>query len=157
MQLTREIETMLEDDLSRGRQLLALLEQETLAVKKRNYALLEQLLNEKTPLMAQLKTNALKREAWLASVKKTHKDADWHFILKQIKLEHLAGKWEEAKVIMTQCQDVNTTNGQLIHRGLKCNKRILNILQGNIEDEKLYNAKGLQGNQSKAIAAYACA
>jgi len=157
MQLTREIETMLEDDLRHGRQLLALLEQETQAVKKRNYELIEQLLAEKTPLMEQLKSHALKRQRWLASVKKSHKDADWYFILKQIKLEHLSDQWQEAKVIMTQCQDINNVNGQLLHRGLKCNERILNILQGNTENDKLYNAKGLQGNQAQAIKAYACA
>ena len=157
MQLTREIETMLEDDLRHGRQLLALLEQETQAVKIRNYELVEQLLTEKTPLMELLKSNALKRQAWLESVQKTHQDANWNFILKQIKLEHLSQQWGEVKVVMSKCQEINTINGQLVQRGLKCNQRVLSILQGNTESEKLYNAKGLQGNQSKAIAAYACA
>lgn len=157
MQLTQEIETMFEDDLGRGRQLLALLEQETQAVKKRNYDLIEQLLSEKTPLMAQLKSNALKRQNWLGSVKKTHPNADWYYVLKQLKLEHLSDQWEKTKAVMTKCQQVNITNGQLLHRGLQCNERLLNILQGNMDDEKLYNAKGLQRSQSKAIAAYACA
>jgi len=157
MQLTKEIEVMLKDDLQRGRQLFALLEQETIAVKQRNFVLIENLLNEKTPLMAQLKTNGLKRQQWLDSVKKTHPKADWSYILEQLHLEHLSLEWAQVKEVMRQCQEINTINGQLLHRGINSNERLLKILQGNTQDDELYNAKGLQRSYNKAIAAYACA
>lgn len=155
MQLAKEIEVMLDNDLDRGKQLLTLLEQETTAIKQRNFGLMEQLVSEKTPLMEQLKTNGIKRSRWLQTVKTTHLDADWQFILDQLKLGHVSEKWQAIKELMTQCQAINTTNGQLVHRGLKCNEGLLNILQGNTNEDTLYNAKGLQKTPNKALAAYA--
>lgn len=157
MQLAEEIETMLATDLDRGQQLLSLLEQETTAIKQRNFELMEQLLSEKAPLMEQLKQNGLKRTRWLQTVKKTQKTATWEGILTQLNLEHLIQQWQTNKALMAKCQTINTTNGQLVHRGLKCNERLLHILQGNTQEETLYNAKGLQKTGHKAIAAYASA
>ena len=157
MQLAQEIETMLDTDLDQGQQLLVLLKQETTAIKQRNFELMEQLLSEKAPLMEQLKNNGMKRIQWLQTVKKTHSTADWDFILTQLKLEHLSERWQANKALMAQCQAVNTTNGQLVHRGLKCNERLSNILQGNTDEETLYNAKGLQKTANKALTAYASA
>lgn len=157
MQLAKEIETMIADDLDRGRQLLALLKQENTAVKQRSFDLIQQLLDEKTPLMEQLKSNGQKRNNWLSSVKKSHPNADWPFILKQLSLEHLSETWAEAKKIMEECQTINIMNGQLLHRGIKCNERLLGILQGNHQNDTLYNAKGMQRSGNKMLSAYACA
>ena len=139
-----EIHNMIQRDLATSRQLLALLEKETESTQSRDYVSLSKLLEEKTPLLEQLKQNAQIRSEWLASIGKKTNDRGWQELLSYIGEKNLSQQWQEVRSTIEQCQKINTINGNLISRGVTSHSRLLDIMRGNIHQANLYNAKGIK-------------
>ncbi|MBX2808010.1 MAG: flagellar protein FlgN [Cellvibrionaceae bacterium] len=137
-----DICTMLNQDLDNGRQLLALLEQETAAVEKRNFDILQHLVNEKTHLISRLKKNAEQRSAWLHAANKPADEAHWLACLSSVDEHQLTSQWQAIKNTIAHCQAINDINGKVVQRGIKCHEQLLRLMRGNTQGDNLYNAKG---------------
>ena len=137
-----DIHSMIQSDLATSRQLLSLLEEETSSTKTRDYLSLSRLLEEKVPLLEQLKDNAKRRSQWLASMNLQASEESWAELLKSLNDENLHHQWQDIKSTIEHCQQINETNGQLINRGLNSHSQLLNIMRGNSNNADLYTAKG---------------
>ncbi|MGH1486197.1 MAG: flagella synthesis protein FlgN [Cellvibrionaceae bacterium] len=137
-----EIHNMIKQDLASSRQLLALLEEETESTKSRDYMSLSRLLEEKTPLLEQLKKNAQTRSEWLTSIGKQADEKNWALLLNALNNQNLSQQWQEVKTTVEHCQKINTINGKLINRGVTSHTRLLQIMRGNTHQADLYDAKG---------------
>ena len=101
-----------------------------------------QLLEEKTPLLEQLKKNAKVRSEWLSSIGKQADEKNWSQLLKAINNQNLSQQWQEVKSTVEHCQKINNINGRLINRGVTSHTRLLQIMRGNIHQSDIYDAKG---------------
>ena len=138
------INTMIQQDLATSRQLLALLEKETESTQNRDYQALAQLLEEKVPLLDQLKKNAHTRSEWLSSLGKSNPQQEWLQLLSNADNQSLSQQWQEIQSTIEHCQHINSINGKLISRGAKAHSRLLDIMRGNLHQANVYNAKGIK-------------
>ena len=138
------IHTMIQQDLTTCRQLLSLLEKETESTQNRDYSSLARLVEQKIPLLEQLKENAHTRCKWLISMGKNTDEEGWLLLLKSTNNQHLHTQWNEIKKTIEHCQRINNINGKLIMRGAKTHSRLLNIMRGNTHQANVYTAKGVK-------------
>lgn len=143
-----EIHAMIQQDLATSRQLLALLEKESDSTQARDYALMSQLLKEKTPLLEQLKINAQQRSNWLSSLNCTPDENNWNKLLQSLNNTDIEKQWKNVKDTIEHCQKINNVNGKLISRGNQSHERLLQIMRGKTQQADIYDARGSKHSTS---------
>ncbi len=130
------------DDLAPTQQLLALLQEESLALYGRDMPLLEEILARKQSLIVLLEQHGKKRSEILISL---GLPAD-HDGLAQLAShssvgDQLLAQSKELNHLLAQCQEANLLNGQSIQLQQATTANQLRILHGG-EPPALYNAQG---------------
>ncbi|MDY4299892.1 flagellar protein FlgN [Pseudomonas salmasensis] len=130
------------DDLAPTQQLLALLQEESLALYGRDMRLLEEILARKQSLIVLLEQHGKKRSEILISL---GLPAD-HDGLAQLAShssvgDQLLAQSKELNHLLAQCQEANLLNGQSIQLQQATTANQLRILHGG-EPPALYNAQG---------------
>ena len=140
--LTAQLLESIEHDSQCCTELLALIEHEYVALQQRNLNNLEELLNAKQALLAQLDQGASQRSQLL----------EQHGLKADLdSLKHLAQEADDGKTLLDQaqhlsaqlhlCQEANLRNGRLIQASQHNTRQMLNLLRGN-SPQDLYDKQG---------------
>lgn len=142
-------ETLLQhigQDVSACRNLVALLEQEREALKSRDLATLEDVIQNKSANLLHLEQSAKQRSAWIAPHVKPNDTAEnaWLALIGSHKPQ-IQQTWDELRNLLRECQEQNEINGKLLARNQQVFSRLLDIVRGKDESGPLYTAKGGRG------------
>lgn len=136
-----EFDRFLQLDIELSQQLLNALREERAVLETRQYARFEELLGEKTKLIADLEHNTNARRHWLQhqgftseveSLRVARRDA-----------ADIAARWEQAAELWRECQTANQINEQICRRTQLVVENVLDVLRGQHGQKATYNAQGL--------------
>ena len=136
------MQIMAEKDKSVSQQLIILLEHERSILKQKDYTSLDDILSKKTLLLDQLKHHANIRRQWLVSLYKVADESQWSDFVASFEQPEISEKWQEVNNNISQCKQLNETNGLLISRGKKTYEQLIFLLKGGNRDSDVYTSKG---------------
>ncbi len=140
---------LLETDISTSEQLMELLEQEFAALNERKLEQLQQLLDKKQPLLAQLNNNAgqrstlLRQQGFSADAQGFAQLASQSAAGPQLKQLH-----DSLNKLIERCQNANMRNGRLIRTNQLSVNSALNIIRGGNNEPSLYDKSGSTANKN---------
>lgn len=138
--LWKQLQSIFELDLPVTTQLLQLLENERIALEKRNYDSVQSIITDKQALLEQLEKHASVRQQVLVKAgftdeKSTLAAADQH-------APTVAAAWRSLGEQWTRCQQLNEINERISKRTRLVTSKILDLLRGQANQQKLYDDKG---------------
>ena len=145
----RNLLLLIEEDIAPAQQLLALLQQESLALQGRDMPLLENFLAHKQSLIVLLEQHGRKRTEILLNLKLT---ADRNGLETLAQHTHLGAdllaRGDLLTGLLADCQAVNEQNGKLIRLEQLATANQMRILMGG-EPPSLYDARGTTSKLAK--------
>lgn len=136
----QQLQQLLQNDLNITDEMLLLLGNERTALETRNYEQFQQLVEQKLTLVRQLESNSTARQAVLRTAGfSTDRNA-----LENARLlaPQIAEQWQQLIVRWQQCQNLNTVNERIAKRTKLVVSQVLEILRGQNNRQRLYNATG---------------
>lgn len=129
-------------DASTAEQLLHLIETELAALSAQDFSSLQQIMEEKLPLLAQLEQHGKERARALRE-KKLSADLEGLKLLaaQSEQGEDLLSAGERLNELLQSCKAANLRNGRVIRSNQKSTEKMLCILRGN-ETPSLYDSTG---------------
>lgn len=135
----------IDQDLQICNNLLQLLKAERQALDERNFALLEEIIYQKSTALQSLERSADQRAAWLRDNPTAAPDAaledQWTALLTQ-SAPQLVTRWESLRTLLAECQAANDVNGRLLSRKQATYAQLLKVMRGQTESANLYSPKG---------------
>lgn len=145
----KRILELLLTDISTATQLLAILEQEFIALSERKLDTLQELLNKKQPALRQLEQHSNERSQHLAQNNFSTDQAGLIQLAEGSSIgEQLIEKSAELNNLIEQCQQANLRNGRLIRSNQTSIKSALNIIRGS-DSPSLYDKTGSASSSLK--------
>lgn len=137
------INHMLQTDLASAQALLKLLSEERDALKERDHAKLEQIIQAKALHLQHLEGSANTRSQWSRALRANTQNSEHTFtqMLGELGPE-VKTAWSQLKDLLAQCRHENEVNGKILARNQKTFSRLLSILRGQNAAPNLYNNKG---------------
>lgn len=133
---------LINDDLAPAKQLLSLLQEESVALKGRDMSTLENILARKHSLVILLEQHGRKRSEILASLGLPTNRSGLESLASHSSVgDQLLSRSEQLNQLLAQCQAANQSNGQLIQSQQAITANQLRILHGG-ETPSLYDARG---------------
>lgn len=133
---------LINDDLAPAKQLLSLLQEESVALKGRDMTTLENILARKHSLVILLEQHGRKRSEILASLGLQTNRSGLESLASHSSVgDQLLSRSEQLNQSLAQCQAANQSNGQLIQSQKAITANQLRILHGG-ETPSLYDARG---------------
>lgn len=122
--------------------LIALFEEEQIALKERDLDKLDTLLESKSMHLNQLEQSAKIRFNWAKSYAQSPSNATWETLLAELRQPVLVEKWQALKTLFATCKAHNEINGRLIARNQQVFSRLVEIVRGQTQAPTLYGASG---------------
>ncbi len=130
------------DDISTATQLLELIDREFQALGDRDLHLLQDILNNKIPLLALLDQHSKERSQLLISLNCTPDRAGLHALAQRLSQgQHLVEQGDQLNSLLESCQAANLRNGRLIRSSQASTRSMIGILRGN-DTPSLYDSRG---------------
>jgi flagellar biosynthesis/type III secretory pathway chaperone len=138
-------------DLSCCDALLAVLTEEEDALTKRESERVEQLLEQKVPLLEKLETSMNTRKQWVQnSGSFDGSKKAWDLLIGKLDQRELKEKWQTLQTRYQQVRDQNAVNGKLLSRHQQTVSRVLDLMRGKNLAPNLYTASGQTSNRSSS-------
>lgn len=140
--------TALSSSMSQAIELLetlnSLLIAERTALKERDTANIQALLEQKTALLNQLEQNATARSQLLVTAGFNGDESGMDNYLDSLPASaaSLQQQWQALKDKLQVCKDANQLNGTVVHRSKTQIEALLNILRGQSGQQKIYDDAG---------------
>jgi len=114
------------------------------ALKERDTANIQSVLEQKTGLLKQLEQNASARSQLLASAGFNGDELGMENYLESLPVaaSQLKQQWLALKEKLQTCKDANQVNGTIVHRSKTQVETLLNILRGQSGQQRIYNDTG---------------
>jgi len=114
------------------------------ALKERDTANIQSVLEQKTGLLKQLEQNASARSQFLASAGFNGDELGMENYLESLPVaaSQLKQQWLALKEKLQTCKDANQVNGTIVHRSKTQVETLLNILRGQSGQQRIYNDTG---------------
>lgn len=135
-----EFDRFLQLDLDLSQQLLESLQEERQVLEARQYQRFEELLGEKSQLIASLEQNTNTRRSWLQQQGFTSETESLQAARKAA--PQVAARWDEAAELWRNCQTANQINEQICRRTQVVVESVLDVLRGEHGHKATYNAQG---------------
>ena len=133
---------LINDDLAPAKQLLSLLQEESVALKGRDMTTLENILARKHSLVILLEQHGRKRSEILASLGLQTNRSGLESLASHSSVgDQLLSRSDQLNQSLAQCQAANQSNGQSIQSQQAITANQLRILHGG-ETPSLYDARG---------------
>jgi flagellar biosynthesis/type III secretory pathway chaperone len=129
-------------ELELAEKLFSILEKEEKSLINNDLNQLEAITAEKTQLISEYLLTRDTRWKKLSSVDVNLKEGEFEKWILSQKNESLHGIWSKLSQVLTDSQQINRTNGLIIHQLSSKNQRALAILLGLSESDGLYGSSG---------------
>jgi len=129
-------------ELELAEKLFSILEKEEKSLINNDLNQLEAITSEKTQLISEYLLTRDTRWKKLSSVDVNLKEGEFEKWILSQKNESLHGIWSKLSQVLTNSQQINRTNGLIIHQLSSKNQRALAILLGQSESDGLYGSSG---------------
>ena len=129
-------------ELELAEKLFSILEKEEKSLINNDLNQLEAITSEKTQLISEYLLTRDNRWKKLSSVDVNLKEGEFEKWILSQKNESLHGIWSKLSQVLTNSQQINRTNGLIIHQLSSKNQRALAILLGQSESDGLYGSSG---------------
>jgi flagellar biosynthesis/type III secretory pathway chaperone len=129
-------------ELELAEKLFSILEKEEKSLINNDLNQLEAITAEKTQLISEYLLTRDTRWKKLSSVDVNLKEGEFEKWILSQKNESLHGIWSKLSQVLTDSQQINRTNGLIIHQLSSKNQRALAILLGQSESDGLYGSAG---------------
>jgi flagellar biosynthesis/type III secretory pathway chaperone len=129
-------------ELELAEKLFSILEKEEKSLINNDLNQLEAITAEKTQLISEYLLTRDTRWKKLSSVDVNLKEGEFEKWILSQKNESLHGIWSKLSQVLTDSQQINRTNGLIIHQLSSKNQRALAILLGQSESDGLYGSSG---------------
>jgi flagellar biosynthesis/type III secretory pathway chaperone len=129
-------------ELELAEKLFSILEKEEKSLINNDLNQLEVITAEKTQLISEYLLTRDTRWKKLSSVDVNLKEGEFEKWILSQKNESLHGIWSKLSQVLTNSQQINRTNGLIIHQLSSKNQRALAILLGQSESDGLYGSSG---------------
>jgi flagellar biosynthesis/type III secretory pathway chaperone len=129
-------------ELELAEKLFSILEKEEKSLINNDLNQLEAITAEKTQLISEYLLTRDTRWKKLSSVDVNLKEGEFEKWILSQKNESLHGIWSKLSQVLTNSQQINRTNGLIIHQLSSKNQRALAILLGQSESDGLYGSSG---------------
>jgi flagellar biosynthesis/type III secretory pathway chaperone len=129
-------------ELALAEKLFSILEKEEKSLINNDLNQLEAITAEKTQLISEYLLTRDTRWKKLSSVDVNLKEGEFEKWILSQKNESLHGIWSKLSQVLTDSQQVNRTNGLIIHQLSSKNQRALAILLGQSDSDGLYGSSG---------------
>lgn len=147
---TPDLTQHIDQDLQTCDNLLQLLKAERQALDERNFALLEEIIYQKSTALQSLENSANQRAVWLrdnpAGATDTPLEDQWTQLLDQA-APQLVARWETLRTRLAECQATNDVNGRILSRKQATYAQLLKVMRGQTESANLYSPKGSAGSR----------
>ncbi|QKZ03589.1 MULTISPECIES: flagella synthesis protein FlgN [Pseudomonas] len=145
----RNLLLLIEEDIAPAQQLLALLQQESVALHGRDMPLLENILAQKQSLIVLLEQHGRKRTEILLTLKLPADHSGLEILAQHSQLgPDLLARGDLLTGLLADCRAVNEQNGKLIHLQQLTTANQMRILMGG-EPPSLYDARGSTSKLAK--------
>jgi flagellar biosynthesis/type III secretory pathway chaperone len=135
-------------ELALAEKLFSILENEEKSLINNDLNQLELITTEKTQLISEYLLTRDTRWKKLSSVGVNIKEGEFDKWILSQKNESLHGIWSKLSKVLTDSQQINRTNGLIIHQLSSKNQRALAILLGQSDSDGLYGSSGQSLNSS---------
>jgi flagellar biosynthesis/type III secretory pathway chaperone len=129
-------------ELALAEKLFSILEKEEKSLINNDLNQLEAITAEKTQLISEYLLTRDTRWKKLSSVDVNLKESEFEKWILSQKNESLHGIWSKLSQVLTDSQQINRTNGLIIHQLSSKNQRALAILLGQSDSDGLYGSSG---------------
>jgi flagellar biosynthesis/type III secretory pathway chaperone len=129
-------------ELELAEKLFSILEKEEKSLINNDLNQLEAITSEKTQLISEYLLTRDTRWKKLSSVDVNLKEGEFEKWILSQKNESLNGIWSKLSQVLTDSQQINRTNGLIIHQLSSKNQRALAILLGQSDSDGLYGSAG---------------
>ena len=129
-------------ELALAEKLFSILEKEEKSLINNDLNQLEAITAEKTQLISEYLLTRDTRWKKLSSVDVNLKEGEFEKWILSQKNESLHGIWSKLSQVLTDSQQINRTNGLIIHQLSSKNQRALAILLGQSDSDGLYGSSG---------------
>lgn len=143
-----ELRQHIQHDTQHCQALLALLNREQDALKKRDAEQVEAILKQKTPLIEAFEKSLKRRQDWASKANMRCDEEAWSTLLAKLNASDIAETWTELKQLYRRVHEQNDINGRLLSRHQSTAKRMLDILRGKTAGPNLYTANGYSSNRA---------
>lgn len=137
-----EIERLVALDIEACQTLLALLDEEQLALKERDADKLAGIIDKKAVPLDRLEQSAKLRTQWSQADKPGKTPEAWNGMIETLANTSIKQRWEELKTLSRQCQEKNEVNGKILVRNQQVFGRLLELIRGQTAAPNLYDAIG---------------
>ena len=123
------LQKLIKQDQDCCQKLLVLLEEEQEALKNRDADKVDQLLDQKVPLLEQLEKSAKFRAGLAQSVGTQNRERGWQSMLETLGASSIKNEWANLKTLFIQVRKQNEINGRLLSRHQQTIGRLLDLVR----------------------------
>ena len=126
-------------------ELAARLESECAAVKLRDTHAMKRCIDDKHQLVSVLEALETERKSLLKAYGYAiDRQGMEDCLLASGAQDHLAPIWQRLLTLLDHCHQQNRVNGSLLNLSHRAVKNVLNVLQGRLPEDRLYNPEGYE-------------
>lgn len=146
--LLQKVQQLLEEELKQVNTLHASLREETLALQNPDPAALADAIKQKALPLAALEQSQRARFVLLNELQRPANEDGWRDLITQLDAgaeaatQKLTPQLETLLQTLSQCRTVNRVNEKIVTRSQHSVQHLLDIMRGNIPNNKLYGATG---------------
>lgn len=145
---SKQLSSLLQEDLTNISQLEAILQQEREAITRRDTKNINRITQQKKELIQQLDGRAKSKATLLAKSGLGIRPGHVEESLRKLGDAELMTLWQESRSALENCKEKNMTNGLLISRSLQRTNKLMTIIRGQAKAPSLYGQRGKETSYS---------
>jgi len=147
-QFIEQLKQLLKQDTVELNNLNKLLETEKETLKTRNSQKIQAIANSKQQIIQSLETRAKLKAKLIAKSGLGIRPGEVETTLKTLNDEELINLWQSSREKLSACKDKNHINGSIITRTLSRTNKLMSIVRGQNNSQKLYGQQGKERSYS---------
>lgn len=147
-QFIEQLKHLLKQDISELSNLYKLLETEKETLKTRDSQTIKSIADSKQLIIHSLESRAKLKAKLIAKSGLGIRPGEVETSLKTLKDPELIALWQESRNKLSQCKDKNHVNGSIITRTLSRTNKLMSIVRGQNNSQKLYGQQGKESSYS---------
>jgi flagella synthesis protein FlgN len=147
-QFNEQLKHLLKQDISELNNLNRTLESEKETLKSRDSEQIKAIALSKQQIIQSLESRAKLKAKLIAKSGLGIRPGEVETTLKTLNDEELMTLWKSSRDMLNTCKDKNHINGSIITRTLSRTNKLMNIVRGQNNTQKLYGQKGKESSYS---------
>lgn len=144
----KQLKHLLCQDISELKTLDTLLDSEKEILKSRNSQKIQAIANSKQQVIQNLETRAKSKAKLIAQSGLGIRPGEVETTLKTLGDPELITLWKDSRDKLSRCKDKNHINGSIISRTLSRTNKLMSIVRGQNNSQKLYGQQGKENRYS---------